>query len=301
MTSDWRLDDTMYFFSRRAWSIVPRSLVKTIRVDRSDHPRVPKGVIPCVFLFASEIVGKRMSERLTGPDVRYAILVDDVPLPSLIDIPALLSLHRPELRAHWTKDHNIVRRAVVSLFRDQRREAILDAHIYESRLTVLLADLKRREVDTAEISSLRRVKSKSLSDFRVDENGSYLHWPSADVHLGVSQILEAIDPEYLAQIEIERNALDYSGWAIEGWRREQGLAQVEIAGLGERQVRRIEQGVSRLTAPAAAHFARAFGMTTGAFLDELAVRTRETRESVESAEEADYERDQSIVVFETAA
>lgn len=301
MTSDWRLDDTKFFFSRKAWSVVPRSLQKAIKIVQNKHPRVPAGVIPCVFLFASEVVGKRIPERLVGPDTRYAILVDDMPLPALLDIPAVLNLHRPDLRAHLTHDPGIVRRAVVSLLRDQRRGAILDAYVFQSRLAVLLADLKRREVNLAEIPSLERLKPQRIADFQVDENGSYLYWPSVDVHLGVSQILQAIDPEHLAEVEIERNALDFTGWAIEGWRRELGLNQADIEGLSERQVRRIEQGVSRLTAPAAGQFARAFGMTTRAFLDELATRTRKTREAVESAEEANDETDGAIVVFETAA
>ena len=301
MTSDWRLDDAKYFISRKAWSVVPRSLQKAIKVDWDEHPKVPDGIIPCLFLFASEVVGKRIPEGLMGPDTRYAIIVDDVPLPALVDIPAVLNLHRPDLRAHLTHDPGIVRRAVVSLLRDQRREAILDAYVFEARLAVILADLKRRIVNLAEVPSLERVKRQKIADFQVDENGSYLHWPSVDVHLGISQILQAIDPEYLAEVEIERNALDFDGWAIEGWRLELGLNQADIEGFSERQVRRIEQGVSRLTAPAAAHFARAFGMTTRAFLSELATRTRETRKAVESAKEAKDETDGVIVVFETAA
>lgn len=137
--------------------------------------------------------------------------------------------------------------------------------------------------------------------FEIDENGSYLHWRNSDVHLGVSQILQAIDPEYLAQIEIDRNALDYTGWAIQLWRKELRLKQSDIEGLSERHVRRIEQGVSRLTSAAAGHFARAFGMTTKGFLDELATRTRKTREEVERETAADKDEKRAIVVFELAA
>lgn len=242
-----------------------------------------------------------MPQRLVGPDTRYALMVNGVPLPALVDIPALLNLHRPDLRTHLTADRGIVRRAVVSLLRNQQMEAILDAYVLESRLTVLLADLKKREVDIAAIPSLERIKRKEIADFQVDENGSYLYWPSADVHLGVSQILQAIDPKYLAAIEMERNALDFAGWAIQDLRREVGLNQVDIEGLSERQVRRIENGTSRLTASAAARFAREFGMTTRAFLNELATRTRQTRQAVERAGIAQDERDSAIVVFETAA
>jgi hypothetical protein len=304
MKADWRLDEKQFFVSRRAWSVVPRPLRQGLKVQRADHVVVRVGVTPCVFVFASEIVARgveRMPEPLMAPDTRYAIVVDAVPLPTLLEIPALLSLHKPNLRAHWTQDEGIMRRAMISLFRDVPGEAILDAYMLESRLSIILADLKKREVELSEIPDLRRTKPDVLADFQIDENGSYLYWPDPDVHLGVSQILQAIDPQYRAQVEIERNALDYTGWAVDAWRRELGLKQADVEGLSERHVRRIEQGVSRLTAPAAECFAQAFGLTTERFLNELAARTRKTREAVESEREARDSEDRAVVLFDMAA
>jgi transcriptional regulator with XRE-family HTH domain len=145
------------------------------------------------------------------------------------------------------------------------------------------------------------MKPRERRDFEIDEDGSYLHWPGRDVHLGVSQILQAVDPEYLAQVEIERNALDYMRWALESWRRDLGLRQVDIKGISERHVRRIEQGVSRLTVQAADRFARAFGLSSRVFLDELAARTRETREKVAQAEEPAPAPVPEVVVLDLAA
>ena len=55
-------------------------------------------------------------------------------------------------------------------------------------------------------------------------------------------------------------------------REARGLRQKDVSDLSERQVRRIEQGVSRLTEPSARAFADAFGVTLGEFLDEVARR-----------------------------
>lgn len=121
------------------------------------------------------------------------------------------------------------------------------------------------------------------------------------IHLGVSQILQAVDPQHLAQVEIERNALDYTRWALEAWRRDLGVRQADIEGMSERHVRRVEQGISRLTASAAESFARAFGVSTRTFLDELAKRTRATREKVERDEEPSVGEVPEIVLLDLAA
>jgi transcriptional regulator with XRE-family HTH domain len=53
-------------------------------------------------------------------------------------------------------------------------------------------------------------------------------------------------------------------------RDERGLRQSDIPGLSERQVRRIEKAISRLSGDAANRFAAAFGMSVEYFLDQVA-------------------------------
>jgi transcriptional regulator with XRE-family HTH domain len=260
--------------------------------------------IPCLFLFASELLADEadgLPDFLLGAESRYAVLLDGVPAQEILRIPSMLNLHRPDQRAHLTEDEMIVRRAAMSLLRRDPTQAILDAWMFGDELTLLLADLGKRTVDSASVPSLRGMKPRERRDFEIDKDGSYLHWPGRDVHLGVSQILQAVDPEYLAQVEIERNALDYMRWALESWRRDLGLRQVDIEGISERHVRRIEQGVSRLTVQAADRFARAFGLSSRVFLDELAARTRETREKVAQAEEPAPAPVPEVVVLDLAA
>ncbi|HYO48020.1 MAG TPA: DUF2442 domain-containing protein [Gemmatimonadota bacterium] len=236
-----------------------------------------------------------------GGETRYAVVLDGVPVPELMRIPSMLNLHRPDQRAHVTEDVAIVRRAAVSLLRGHPSNAILDAWVFEGELRLLLADLRKRSVDIGRIPKLRGMKPRDLAGFEIDEDGSYLHWPGPDIHLGVSQILQAIDPQHLAKVEIERNALDYTRWALEAWRRDLGVRQTDIEGMSERHVRRVEQGISRLTAPAADSFARAFGVSTRTFLDELAKRTRATREKVELDKESSESEAPEIVVLDLAA
>lgn len=286
--TEWRLDQTRFFVSLKAWRTVPRFLRNSFAVTQAPRVATGDGFIACIFLFASEVLSEEAegsSSLFEGADSRYAILLDGVPTPEILRIPSILNLHRPEQRAHLTEDVAVVRRGAVSLLRKDPTEGILDAWVFEDELTLLLADLGKRTVDPSRVPSLRRMKPRDLGEFVIDEDGTYMHWPGPDVHLGVSQILQAVDPEYLAQVEIERNAVDYTRWTLEAWRHDLGLRQADIEGMSERHVRRIEQGVSRLTAPAADYFARAFGVSLRAFLDELARRTRKTREMVEQEEE----------------
>jgi hypothetical protein len=304
MTSEWKLDETRYFLTESVWRSVPRSLRSRFRVEGSEDFDIEAGVVPCLFASASELFGERdrvIPDALATADARYAIIVDDVPVQELFGIPSHLNLHKPDLRAHLTPDAGIVRRALVSRLRDHPAEAILDAWLFDSDLCLLLADLGKRRVDLSRVRALGGVGRRETSRFEIDEDGSYLHWPEADVHLGVSQILQAVDPEFLSQVEIERNALDYTGWALERWRREAGIRQTDVEGLSERHVRRIEQGVSRLTSAAAERFAQAFGRTTGAFLDELARRSRRTREDVDRSPARMAGKAPGIVVLDWAA
>lgn len=301
---EWELDRTRLFVSEKAWSTVPRPLRDSFAVVHGPGAAAEDEVIPCLFLYASELLvdeAEDLPALLKRADARYAVLLDGVPVPELLRVPSVLNLHKPDQRAHLTEDVAIVRRAAVSLLREHPIHAILDAWVFDEGLRLLLADLGKRNVDPARIPSLRKMRPRDLVDFEIDEDGSYLHWPGPDIHLGVSQILQAVDPEYLAKVEIERNARDYTPWALEAWRRDLGLRQTDIEGLSERHVRRVEQGVSRLTAPAADSFARAFGVPTREFLEELARRTRKTREKVEPDGEPAAEEPPEIVILDLAA
>jgi hypothetical protein len=116
-------------------------------------------------------------------------------------------------------------------------------------------------------------------EFEIDADGSYLYWVSRDIHLGVSQILQDADPMYLADMAIERNRRDRTGAALRRMREEAGLRQSDIPGLSERQVRRIEDGISRLRVPTAERFAAAFRMTLGTLLDNLGRHASEIRKA----------------------
>lgn len=227
----------------------------------------------------SGVVVARASELLLDeiqlPDwadhtnVKYLVLLD-VPEPAALRLPALLGLHKPHLRLHVTRDWNAPRRLLLAQRRQQPFEGLVDAYALGRTILVVLGSMEIRSIDSDQVPILSELATALLADFEIDIDGSYLYWPANDLHLGASQLLRKVDPEYYAELEIERIAKDMTGAAIAKIRERQGLRQEDIPGLSERQVRRIEKGVSRLTVDAAEKLAAAFGTSLETLLDEIA-------------------------------
>jgi hypothetical protein len=110
-----------------------------------------------------------------------------------------------------------------------------------------------------DISALKDLSKSRLKKFSVSASGSRLRWSDEDIDLNLETFRELSDPEVLEenQDRFRREAKHYAA-AIKTLRKRKGLKQGEIAGLSERQVRRLESGdvyphSSTLNKLAAAH------------------------------------------------
>lgn len=233
---------------------------------------------PLFACMASELLAGELGalEAKRGPSTRYLVVID-VPEPALVRLPSVLELRRPEQRLHVTRDAGALRRLLVATLRDDPRLGVVDAYVLGGELVVLCGDLQTRSFPVARVPSLAALRAGDRERFEIDADGAYLYWPAGDLHLGVAQLLQAADPAYLADVYMERYSRDLTGPALRRMREERGLKQVDIAGLSERQVRRIEDGISRLRAASAQHFAAAFRIPLDAFLAELARRAGDLR------------------------
>ena len=110
-----------------------------------------------------------------------------------------------------------------------------------------------------------------LRNFEIDPDGSFIHWPDLDVHLGWNQFLQAVDPAELLKAQ-QRSAgfNERYGAAIRKVREAAGILQSKVEGLTERQLRRIEQGECRATTAALTALAKAHGLDVNAYMDGLA-------------------------------
>jgi hypothetical protein len=225
-----------------------------------------------------------------GAETRYLVLVD-VPVQALVRLPRAPGLHRPEYRLYQTPDAGSLRRLLIALARPEPMLGIVDAYTVGASLHMVTGDMEFRCFPMPKIPVLARLSASERPRFVIDPDGSYLHWPQRDIHLGVSQLLQEVDPAFMADVAIRRSERDRLGPALRAMREERGLRQSDIPGIGERQVHRIETGVSRLRYESAQKFAKAFGITPGALLTELAQRAAVQRTRVDSSSRSRVRRD----------
>lgn len=222
---------------------------------------VPASELPEVSEFVS-IANRRHQLR--------ALLVRDDVQPS--SIPQMFE--RAGLRMVRNtvvySDPGIPRRVLSAWPHNAQEQLIAKASVSKDRLFVLSCALQPYEVAFDSMPSLMRIPVVERGSFVVDVDGSYIHWPSPDIHLDLDAIRAAIDPEVRARAEAARALHDSRyGTAVSKLRLRMGLKQSEIKGLSERQVRRIEKGEGT-TYEALRRLAAAHRMDLESYLRELA-------------------------------
>ncbi|MDE2875009.1 MAG: DUF2442 domain-containing protein [Gemmatimonadota bacterium] len=237
---------------------------------------------------ASELIGPA---RLALPnwvdaETRYLVVLD-VPEQAALRLASTLRLHKPDQRLRVCRDPSVVKRLVIALRRPAPWEGILDAYVLEDSLVVVLGDISVREFPIGRLPRVGRLEPAAVGRFEIDSSGSCLYWPDLDVHMGPSQMLQAVDPMYLSDVEIRRYEMENVSQALQDMRSDRQLKQTEILGLSERHVRRLEKEKVRLTVKAATSFASAFGQTLPGFLDELSERITSLRKGRGAAVVAD--------------
>ena len=255
---------------------------------QAGHENLSEG--PVAVVTASGLL-KPSSRRyvpdwVLGLETRFLVVVD-VPEPGLMHLPRVLGVRKPDIRVHVSREWIAVRRLLVAQRRRDPFEGIVDAYLLPGTLVLVLGDMSIRSFPVKRIAQLKRLTRDALEGFTIDPGGSYLAWKNEGIHLGAAQLLEQVDPGFFADVEIARYASDTTGHALSVMRERQNLRQGDIPGLSERQVRRIEKGISRLTPEAASRFAAAFGVNLEAFLRDFSAAATElsgARQSIDDPE-----------------
>ena len=203
-----------------------------------------------------------------GPKTKYFLHLD-VPESASILLPSEIGLRRPEQRLYFARSQTALRRLIIAQYRDRPFEGIVDAFVFLGDLAVFAGDLRLHRFPISDLSALSELKEDEVSQFEIDEDGSYLYWESRDIHLGVSELLKETDRDYLVELEIGRAQKDHIGRALVHMRAERQIRQSDFAGLSARQVRRLEKGDSQLTADSAQKLASSLGLQIEDFLAEL--------------------------------
>jgi hypothetical protein len=166
---------------------------------------------------------------------------------------------------------HLLGRVCFALGPDGTRGHIIDAYLAGDSLFVRGPKHRMLRVPANSVPVLRGQSRSVLLNFAIDPDGSFLYWPDLDVHLGWNQFLQAVDPEELRKAQQRSEGFNKRyGAAIRKLRAEAGLAQSKVAGITERQLRRIEQGECRATTGALTALARAHGLEVNAYMEKLA-------------------------------
>lgn len=151
-------------------------------------------------------------------------------------------------------------------------QLIATAQVINNTLFVMACDHTLFRVGFAEMPSLKRIRPAQRSAFTISSEGSYIHWPEADIHLDLDAVRYVKDTAWRTKKDRERLMYDTRfGAAVVAVRKQCGLKQAGIEGLSERHVRRIEKG-ERTKVDTLAVLARSHGFSLKEYLDKIAER-----------------------------
>ena len=213
-----------------------------------------------LFVFCSAVQLPKVSSLVSTVNRRNQLRVlfvrgqDPAWLPQMLERANLRTIRN--LIVHT--DVGTPKRILNAWKNDAQDKLVARAMVVKDRLFVTSCEPKTLDIGFDELHALKCIPKTERTRFQVSEDGSYIHWPSVDIHLDLDSVRSALDPDFRDQLAAQRVKHDVNfGKAIATLRKEQGLRQSDIAGLSERQLRRIERGarasVSALRSLSASH------------------------------------------------
>ena len=139
-------------------------------------------------------------------------------------------------------DSCVPRRVLAAWQHGAQTELIANATVADDRLILISCEPKMYEIRFDQIPALRKIAPSQRRHFEIAKDGSFIWWPSQDIHLDLDAIKSVVDAAWRRRSDRLRRAHggEY-GAAIAAVRKEHGLKQTEVPGISERQLRRIER------------------------------------------------------------
>jgi hypothetical protein len=225
--------------------------------------------LPAAAKFVSEM---NREHRLQALFVRT-----DVPamLPQMLERAGLRSIRNMLVHSNSSVPH----RVLTAWLRNAQTDLIAEATVADDRLIVVSCEPKTYEVHFDQMPALRKIAPQKRQSFEIAEGGSFIWWPSVDIHLDLDAIRTVTDPAWRKRAERLRqtHGREY-GAAIAALRKAHGLRQADILGVSERQLRRIEES-GAVSVRFMEQLARAHKMTLAHYMDAVARQLRPSAES----------------------
>jgi hypothetical protein len=207
----------------------------------------------------------------------FVVFRGDLPSRAVADRVAWLNVKDDE-RIHFVPggredDEAFAERLLIALDRADEDNRILDAW-WEGTTFVVVSPtaggFRKLRVPVEKLPILQQLSKEDRETFEIDEDGTFIYWPSGDIHLGWEQFECAVDETAHLKAKQQTEGFNKAyGAAIEALRKEKGLRQSDIEGLTPRQVGRIESGRCRATLSALRKLAKAHHMSVGEYMEEL--------------------------------
>jgi hypothetical protein len=207
----------------------------------------------------------------------YLLFQGDLPPEAIVDRIAWLGVHDDEricLVAPDNEAESFVARVLLALDNSGYEGRIINAWWEEDTL-VVVSPIGNRfiklRVPLEKLPALRGHSREERKNFKIDEDGVFIHWPDLDIHLGWEQFEQAVDAGACLRAKQQSEAFNKAyGIAIRKLRKNSKLRQSDIKGLTARQVGRIERGECRATHNALSKFAKAHKMSISDYMNKLA-------------------------------
>lgn len=207
--------------------------------------------------------GAKKAGKIAG-EWRQLLFLERLPVEAMPDRLLHLGIRHPH-RLHVAADREpeLIGALIYRLFSGMAQadgpQPIVDAWVESETLVLLSPTFDRLAILLKDLAKFIGTDREQIEAFEIDEDGRFLFWAHADVHLGWEQLLQIVDPA--AAVAAKQRSEKFNqryGEAIRVLREEHGLKQSEIAGLTERHLRRVEHGEqaaskSTLEALASAH------------------------------------------------
>lgn len=156
-------------------------------------------------------------------------------------------------------------------------QLIAKATVLEDSLLVTDCALQTWEIPFQQLPILAKLSRENRAKFEIDEDGSYLYWPSGDIHLDMEALRAIVDPELRDRLRAERAIYDQKfGEAVAAVRKAHHLKETDIPGILSDQIRRIEKG-DRPKLETLRKLSQAHGLTVNEYMEEIAATLSQWR------------------------
>jgi hypothetical protein len=219
---------------------------------------------------------------LTAGESKHLLFLESLPVEAMPARLLQLNIRNPH-RLHLAAERSshLMVELIYRLFRGMARadgpRSIVDAWVEIENLVLLSPGFDRLVVPRKDLAKFIGTKAEKIAAFEIDEDGRFLFWPHADVHLGWEQFVQIVDPA--AAVAAKQRSHEFNeryGAAIRALREQHGLKQSDIRGVTERHLRRVEHGEQTASKGTLEALASAHGVTLDAYLRILAERLSDT-------------------------